>query len=188
MTFLIINLANDKFEHTPGVRKCFANDEFIDAAKGDAGEFVGASYRKARKRGGQVGIVTQNLSFLEEIDPLVRKSIIQNTKILFLLDHKEKRSEAYPVFEKYLSLTKFDLQLMDSLEDGRLTDKRFVEFFLKLGPHARVFRNEVSPFAEGVFTTSENEILRIKKLHEATGNLATAINQFAEEKYGSLNR
>lgn len=175
---IIIGITADKIENTHGVRKTVIIDEAIDFLKGDSGEFIGGYYRKIAKRGGQVFLATQGVGYLDDIDPLTRKSIFGNSDIKILLNHRNAR-DSYPALQKNLGLTKHELDLLDSMENG----ERYREIFIKLGEVSKVYRTEIGYFAEGVYTSTKTELEEIYALEKEIGNLGSAINQFVYNKY-----
>jgi hypothetical protein len=175
---IIIGITADKIENTHGVRKTVIIDEAIDFLKGDSGEFIGGYYRKIAKRGGQVFLATQGVGYLDDIDPLTRKSIFGNSDIKILLNHRNARAD-YPALQKNLALTKHDLDLLDSMENG----DRYREIFIKLGDVSKIYRTEIGYFAEGVYTSTKTELEEIYGLEKEMGNLGAAINQFVYNKY-----
>ncbi len=182
VNLITMNLGTEKIDRTHGVRKLLLNDEFIDGAKGDAGDYIGAMYRKGRKRDAGIWLATQDVKYLDQLDKLVRDSIISNCDIKILLDHKDNK-ESYKFIIEYLGFSEYDMELLESLESGLPMGMRYVEFMMKLGQFSRVYRNEVSHFAEGAYTTTKSEIEKIKSLYDKIGNLGYAINLYAEEKY-----
>lgn len=175
---IVMGIATNKIEKTHGVRKTLIIDEAIDFLKGgDAAEFIGGSYRKIRKRDGEVLLATQGVGYLDEIDPLTRKSIIGNSDTVILLSHKNDKN-SYPLLRKYF-LNDHQIQLLESLESG----DRYREVFIKMGQFAKVYRTEISYFAEGVYTTTKTELEEIYRLEKEIGNLGAAINQFVYNKY-----
>lgn len=180
---IIIGITADKIENTHGVRKTVIIDEAIDFLKGDSGEFIGGYYRKIAKRGGQVFIATQGVGYLDDIDPLTRKSIFGNSDIKILLNHRNAR-DSYPALQKNLGLTQFELDLLDSMENG----DRYREIFIKLGEVSKVYRTEIGFFAEGVYTSTKTELEEIYGLEKEIGNLGAAINQFIYNKYGNIKK
>jgi len=175
---IVVGIAVDKVENTHGVRKTIMIDEAIDFLKGDSAEFVGGAFRKVAKRNGQIIIATQGIKYLDDIDPLTRNSILGNCDIKILLNHSTAK-ESYPALQKNLGLTDFDLELLDSLQNGA----RYREIFMKFGDAPRVYRVEFSPFAEGVYTSTKTELEEIKKYQDQMGHLGAAINQFVLNKY-----
>lgn len=179
VSIILIELVIEKTAALPlNVRKSFIIDEAIDFLMGgDMADFIGGMFRKIRKKGGEVYLATQDASFLEECDDLVRKSIIQNTEIKILLDHRSVKA-TYKTLRELLSFTDSDIELLDSIENG--PDYR--EFFIKINNVSRVFRNVLSPEALAVYTTTANDLAEIEALYNKYGHLGAAINQYVENK------
>lgn len=175
---IVMGISTNKIDRTHGVKKTLIIDEAIDFLKGDMGDFIGGAYRKIRKKDGEVILATQGVGYLDEIDSLTRKSIIGNSDTVILLSHKNDKN-SYPLLKKYF-LNDHQIAMLDSMESG----ERYREVFIKMGQFAKVYRNEISYFAEGVYTTTKKELEEIYGLEKEIGNLGAAINQFVYNKYG----
>jgi conjugation system TraG family ATPase len=179
VAIIMIELVTDKLAELPlDLPKEFYIDEAIDyLTSGDMAEFIGGMFRKVRKEGGQISIATQDVSFLEHCDPLVRQSIITNCEIKILLDHRSEKS-SYKKLMELLSLTEDDIRLLDSIENG----PGYKEFFIKINNVSRVFRNELCPETLAVYSTDKDDLAEIDRLMSKYNNMAVAINQFADIK------
>ncbi len=182
IAIIIINVATNKIERSSGVKKTLLIDEAIDYLTGDIGNFIGGMYRKIRKRNGEVIIATQGISYLDEINPLTRKSIFTNTDTKILLSHKGSDQAVYDLFRKYLDFSEDDIELLNSLQSR--DDKNYREFLMKQGHKmTRIFRNQVSNETQAIYTTTTTEMEKLSKLmKENKENVFIAINQFVEEK------
>lgn len=177
VSLIVIELVLTKIKKLKGVKKTFIIDEALDFLKSDFGEFIAYLYRTFRKKGGEVYLAAQNVSFLNSCSKEIRDSITINTDTKILLDHSKNKS-TYKDLKELLSLTDNDIELLDSIKDG----EGYREFFIKMGDHARIFRNQVSPEAVAVYTTKEEEVHEIERLFELSGNLPSAIGTFIENK------
>lgn len=178
LSVIIIELVLQKCKKLPGIKKTLIIDEglnFLEDAK--MGEFTAHMYRTIRKKEGQIALCTQNAAFFKNIPPVVRDSIIINTDIKILLDHTNYRA-SYKDLQEIFSLTNQDIELLDSIQNG--SDYR--EFFIKLGNKSFIYRNEVSEFAQAVYTSKQSEVVEIEKYLKQTNSITAAIKQYIENK------
>lgn len=183
LAVIIIELVIQKCKKLEGVKKTLIIDEglnFLEDAK--MGDFVGHMYRTIRKKEGQIALATQNASFFKNIPPIIRDSIIINTDTKIILDHSNYRA-SYKDLQEIFSLTNQDIELLDSITNS--SDYR--EFFIKLGNKSFVYRNEVSEFAQGVYTSKQSEVVEIEKYFKQTGSITAAIKQYLENKKSIKN-
>jgi hypothetical protein len=124
-----------------------------------------------------VVLATQNVSFLKSIPDLIRDSILSNTGIKILTDHSSVKS-SYKDIQEILSFTDKDIELLDSIQNG----DGYREFYIKLGNYSKIYRNEVSKFAAGVYTSKQKEVIEIENNFERMGSLTAALYQFIEDK------
>lgn len=164
-----------------GKRKSLIIDEAIDFLTGDMGEFIAGQYRKIRKRNGEVYLATQGIGYLDVLDELTRRSIFGNSDTKILLNHKNDR-DSYPLLRKYLSMTDFDIELLDSIDESNH------EFFIKMGQHSRIFRGDYSPFALGVYTSDPKDNEIIEAHLNKSNSLKTAIYQYIQEKQSLITQ
>lgn len=176
ITLMMINLVIQKVAQVKGVKKVFYIDEMMDFIKDPKmGDFIAYLFRTFRKKEGKVVLAGQNVNFIKYAPQEIRDSILINCDIKILLTHQNQQS-AFPDLQSALSLTDFDLELLESV--------RFKEFFIKTGTLSRVFQNEVSPFADAVFTSKQTEMQEIDRLLDKTGDLCAAVNQYVENRLG----
>lgn len=177
LSVLIIQLTLDKIVKLPlSVSKKFVIDEALDFLKGDIGDFIAAMYRKIRKQGGSVLLATQDVSFLDEADPIVTKSIMKNSDIRILLGIESKESVLKDVQIK-LDLSENDLEKLRSMKNT----KKYREFFVKLGNYSQIYRNQVSLTSALAYTTEPKELDAIKALKEIyNGHLGRALNELVD--------
>lgn len=174
LSVIIIELVVSKCNTLKGVKKDFIIDEGLDfLLDEEMGDYIGQMYRKIRKKEGRVALATQNASFLSDLPPVVKHSILINTDVKVLLDHSNHKA-SHNDLQSLLSLTKSDIILLDSIQ-------RF-EFFLKLGNKPFIYKNEISEFAEGVYTSKQKEVVEIEEIFKQTGSMTAAIKQFIENK------
>lgn len=176
LSVLIVQIVVDKIEKLPkDIPKIFLIDEALDFLKGEIGDFIGAMYRKIRKSGGSVLLATQDVSFIDEADPLVAKSIMKNSDIRILLGIEKKESIMKEVKEK-LDLTEGDLTKLRTLKK----EKYYREFFIKLGNYSQIYRNQVSLTSALAYTTDPDELSVIDVLKNKYKHLGMALNEFVE--------
>lgn len=183
LSVIIIELTLQKCNKLPGIKKTLIIDEGLNFLEDEKmGEYIGHLFRTIRKKEGQIALATQNVNFLKNIPPIIRDSIIINTDIKILLDHTNYKS-SYKDIQEILSFTDKDIELLDSIQNG----KGYREFMIKLGNKSFIYRNEVSEFAAGVYTSKQSEVIEIEKRFEKTGSLTAAIKQYIEDKSKNNN-
>lgn len=178
LSLIIIDLVMDKIEKLPkGKRITFGIDEALDFLKNPImGDFIAFMYRTVRKKDGEVLLAAQNVNFLKDVSQEIYNSITINSDTLIILDHTNYKS-SYRDLQNVLSLTKHDIDLLDSVKKT----KDWREFFIKMGNDSFVLRNMVSPFAQGVYTTKKSEQDQINSYYKYHNNLAVAIKEFVEQ-------
>lgn len=160
-------------------------DEAVDFLKGSQmGDYIGGLYRKIRKQGGQVCIITQTLDYLDDLDPLVRSSILGNSEIKVLLNHL-KAGHLFKQIQNDLSFSNSEMEL---LKNQTPADNSYRIGFMKFGTmKGFLFRMEISPQTYALYQTNAKEIELIDKLIDSTGNIDSAVESFVEEKFGVDN-
>lgn len=186
-TFLIVmNLFEKVIKNHFGKRIRMFIDEAVDFLKGsEMGDYIGGKYRKIRKQGGQICIITQSIDFLDDLDPLVRSSILNNSEIKLLLNHA-KVSGLFDKMKKELSLTNSEMEL---LKNQTPADNSYRIGFMKFGTmKGFLFRMEISPKTYALYQTNADEIAMIDSLLEKNkGNVEVAVSDFVEDKFGEMN-
>jgi hypothetical protein len=155
-------------------------DEVVDYLKGDFGDSIGGFFRKIRKDGGGVIVATQGIDYLDQIDPLVKASVLSNCDIKILTNHS-KYTNLFGSLRSQLALTDFDFELLKSLEKD--TNSR--EVFFNFGSEPRKYRVELSPFAYGLYNTTKSDLVEINRMMGEYGSQRAAIAQFIENKFKS---
>lgn len=176
---VIIDLVVQKMEKLPkSVIKEFFIDEALNFLTGELGEYAAHLYRTIRKEGGSITIATQSVKFFETIPAMTRESILGNTDTKWILDHS-KYTSLHESLRNILSLTEHD---MNVLRDAQSTQE-YREFFVKMGNLPRLYRLGVSPFTQGVYTTSAVDVEQINHYtDQCNGNRVMGINQWVENK------
>lgn len=154
-------------------------EEAVDFLQGGFfADYIGGLYRKIRKMGGQVCIVTQSIEFLDKLDPLVKSSILGNTEIKILLNHA-KVSHLFEKMQKELSLSNSEMELLKN--QTVKGDSKYRLGFMKFGSMPGfLFRHEVSPETFALYQTNAKDIKRIDELIESVGNIEGAVKSFVE--------
>jgi type IV secretory pathway VirB4 component len=179
---IIIELTLEKIKNKTG-RKYLVIDEALDfLIDPKMGEFIGYMYRTVRKKDGAIILATQNLEFFQQLEPRLASSIIANSHFKVFLDHSEYRS-AYKTMKDIGIANDFDIELLESLVDGTKEKKPYKEFLMMLNNKRYVLRNTLTPFEDGVYTTRKDEVEKINKYFEKTGNQYRAVKMFVKEKY-----
>ncbi len=198
ITFDLVGVANNKELQAPtllmvmnlfekmtaihyGNRLRMFIEEAVDFLQGGVfSDYIGGLYRKIRKYGGQVFIVTQSIEFLDKLDPLVSSSIMTNSEIKIILNH-EKVSYLYPRLIKDLSLSKSEAELIQN--QTALSDSKYRIGFMKFGSmKGFLFRHEVSAETFAMYQTNASEIKMIDELIEQSGNVVSAVQTYVENK------
>lgn len=177
-SLIITNLVIEKIKRLKSVRKDFIIDEALDFLKSDMGDFIAYLYRTFRKKEGAVYLAAQNVAFLKACSEEIRNSININTDTKILLDHSNYKS-SYKDLSEILSLTKHDILQLDSIKNG----SNYREFFLKMGNHTRILRNQVSDETAAVYTSKASEVAEIERLFEELGSMTAALDTFVQNKY-----
>lgn len=154
-------------------------EEAVDFLQGGFfADYIGGLYRKIRKMGGQVFIVTQSIEFLDKLDPLVKASILGNTEIKMLLNHA-KVSHLFEKMQKELSLSNSEMELLKN--QTVKGDSKYRLGFMKFGSMPGfLFRHEVSPETFSLYQTNAKDIQKIDDLIKSCGSIEGAVKSFVE--------
>jgi len=176
ISIVMINLVIQKTARLGmGVKKAFYIDEMMDFLKdGKMSDFIAYLFRTFRKYNGKIALSGQDIEFIRNAAPEIRDSINANCDTAMLLVGENNKFDKAGL-RSFLKMTDFDLELLDSVGFRK-------EFFIKTGATPKVYRNEVSPFADAVYTTTSTEVEKIEALENQTGDLCAAINQYIENK------
>lgn len=177
---IIMQLFQRTMNHWYGTNCRMFIEEAVDFLQGGFfADYIGSLYRKIRKMGGQVFIVTQSIQFLDRLDPLVKASILGNTEIRILLNHA-KVSHLYEQMQRELSLSNSE---MDLLKNQTVKgDSKYRIAFMKFGSMPGfLFRHEVSPETFSLYQTNAKDIQKIDDLIKSTGSIDGAVASFVEQ-------
>ncbi len=176
---LILNRVQHKFDTEKSLRKHLIIDEAIDSLKGNSGDFIGGMFRKIRKQNGRVGVATQGITYLDEINSLVRQSIFSNSDVKILCSHKSNTQD-YPILKKNLALSDHSIELLDKLQQN---DSEFWrEVFIQVGSYPRVFRYGVSETTALAYSTTPKDIYEIDNEFKNTENYEAAIYNVLDKR------
>lgn len=187
VTLIVMNLVQTKIDTLNGKPLRFWIDEAIDfIGTGIFGEYIGGLYRKIRKKGGQIAIITQSIRFLDGLDKLVESSILGNTSIKIILNHNTMAKDDIELLQKRLSLTDSETKLLRQMEVTKATPYRIV--FIKFGNMPGfLFRLEVSKQSFAIFNTDADEVAKINEVRERTGSLTSAVETYVENGIARKN-
>lgn len=184
IVLITLQMIADKIRMREGVGKELIIDEALNfLSEPKFGDFIGYLYRTCRKKEGAVMIAAQNVNFIKNSPPHIKDSILINCDTKIILDHSQYR-ENLPDIKNTLSITDQEIDLIESIQTRQMPggEKKWTEFFIKLGNESHVFRNEVSPFTGTAFDSREKTRVRLKELFEETGSTYTAINRLLQER------
>lgn len=153
-------------------------DEAIDfLVEGMFADYIGQLYRKIRKEGGQVMIITQSVDFLDVMEDMQRSSIMSNSSVKILLNHS-KVPHLYDKIQKYLGLSNSEMNLVRNM--SQKGDSTYRIGFIKFGSMPGfLFRHEVSPETFSLYQTNAKDIEKINRLIEVAG-IEGAAKSFVE--------
>lgn len=184
IVLIALQMIADKIKKREGVGKELIIDEALNFLSDPKfGDFIAYLYRTCRKKEGAVMIAAQNVNFIKNSPPDIKDSILINCDSKIILDHSQYR-ENLPDIKKTLSITDSEIGLIESIQTKQLPggEKKWTEFFIKLGNESHVFRNEVSPFTGTAFDSREKTRVRLKQFFNETGSTYTAINLLLDER------
>lgn len=184
IVLITLQMIADKIKKREGVGKELIIDEALNFLSDPKfGDFIAYLYRTCRKKEGAVMIAAQNVNFIKNSPPDIKDSILINCDTKVILDHSQYR-ENLPDIKKTLSITDQEISLIESIQTKQLPggEKKWTEFFIKLGNESHVFRNEVSPFTGTAFDSREKTRVRLKQLFNETGSTYSAINLLLQER------
>lgn len=173
---LIYQITQDLYLGDRSVPKLILVDESWDLFnKGDVAAFMISAYRRARKYGGGIGIITQSISDLYA-NETVGLPMLENSAWLLLLGQK---GESVDFMQKTgrLSLSPAGFQLLKTVQTVR---GRYSEVFIYTssyngGVAAGVGRLIVSRFSQLLYTTDARELTAIARQRESGKSLNDAI-------------
>lgn len=150
--------------------------------KGDVAAFMISAYRRARKYGGAIGIITQSISDLYA-NETVGLPMLENSAWLFLLAQKGESID-YIENSKRLSLPPAGFQLLKTVQTVR---GRYSEVFLYTSTYngataAGIGRLIVSRFAQLLYSTDARDLTAINRHRDRGMTLPQAIQAVVLEE------
>lgn len=180
---LIYQITQDLYLGDRSIPKLILVDESWDLFnKGDVAAFMISAYRRARKYGGAIGIITQSISDLYA-NETVGLPMLENSAWLILLAQK---GESIDFMEKAgrLSLNSAGFRLLKTVQTVR---GRYSEIFLYTSTYngavaAGIGRLIVSRFSQLLYSTDARDLTAINR-HRSRGlSLPDAIQQVVLEE------
>lgn len=165
-------LAKVKYNGKRNIHTKVIMDECIDSMQGKGAEIVGEAFRKFRSKNASICLATQGITYFNDLSETVRDSIFNNAFTKILLDHSQNRKD-FEVLKKKLDLGDQGIDMLDSISTD--IDKPYREFFLDLGGRQRVYRNEVSPFTNLLFSTRPADISKIMGYYNENNSIRKSI-------------
>ena len=132
-------------------------------------------YQAIRKQNGAIGIILQSINQLP--DNSTSASILENTQIIYSLNNEK----GYVQLQKRLSLSSHDLNQLKSIKNNLKGNRKYTEFFMKIGKESNVFRLEVPRKVFAAYLTDGVENEKIMKLYNEYGTMEAAIDKFLIE-------
>ena len=152
-------------------------DEFAKQLKfGNVLESVEFYYQAIRKQNGAIGIILQSINQLP--DTYTSASILENTQVIYSL----KNEKGYKDLKDRLNLSDHDHNQLRSMRNDLTGERRYTEFFLKIGKEGNVFRLEVPPEVYAAYLTDGSESEAIMRMYEKTQDMEQAIHEFLTQK------
>lgn len=153
------------------VRKLFAIDEAWKAFRGDLREVAEYNYRVARSLNGEICVMTQYITDIEESGIAGAIKGNAETKILFM-----QKEDEFDQIKKTIGLNSHDLDLLRNV-------KKY-EFFIKFGDHvSMILTSKFSPNTVAMYETNAEKVGKIDGLiKEYGGNVEAAINEYVLPK------
>lgn len=156
-------------------------DEFAKQLKFDnVLESVEFYYQAIRKQNGAIGIILQSINQLP--DNHTSASILENTQVIYSL----RNEKGYADLKRRLSLSAHDLNQLKSMRNDLTGERKYTEFFLKIGKEGNVFRLEVPPEVYAAYLTDGAESDRIMQIYKKSKNMEQAIKEFLNKKKETL--
>lgn len=183
VSIMTLSLIAEKIKKRKGIPKILVIDEGFDFLMDNKmSPFIAYLYRTFRKKEGSICLAAQNVRFLNEVPDTIRDSILTNSDIKILLDHRNY-SSSYPDLKETLSITDNEISMLDSIQDG----EGWRQFFIKLGNRSFIFTTDVSEIADAALDSREKVVQKIQKLFLKTRSLPSALNQYIESKKTATN-
>lgn len=176
ITLIIIKTVMRKMSEVEGIRTTLVLDEAWASLTGAMGEFIELMFRTARKMNGEIILITQAATDVENSP--IGQAIVQNVETYLLLEHSDEKRRANA--QRVLGLTDHEVSILASIDNSPKTHN---EIFIRTAYYCKVFRVQVSPEAVGAYTTKKSEVEAIQRDADLKygGNMEYAISNFAEK-------
>jgi len=181
VTLVIMETFIGKMRRLTGVRKIMLIEEAWKAiAKEGMNEYIRYIFKTIRKFNGEAIIVTQDIEDIIS-SSVVKNAIINNTDCRILLDQSSLMNRFHQL-QDLLGLSEKDKALVLSLNKANEPGKNYKEVFISLGAnHSRVYRVEVSLEEYLVYTSKEQEKMKVNEYAQRHGSLQKGITALATD-------
>lgn len=137
--------------------KAIANEFFA--------EFLLWAFKTARKHGGSIFVVTQDIEDIKK-SKAIGDAIINNTQIKILMDLRQYKQDMEAVLTLF-QVNRSDLGQIFSINKKPFERPAFNEFAVIMNGKCKVFGLDVPRLAYALFTTTPHEVYEIKKIAQA---------------------
>ncbi len=177
VTKLVINsVTQDLYLSDRSRNKLIIFDEFWQYGKGNLlKETVEGAYRRVRKYGGGIVIITQSILDIKQFGDL-GEVLMANSAFKFYLES--------PMFEmaKKEGLINYDDFIMNILKTIKRSGSKYSEIFVDTPFGQGIIRLVVDPFSYYVYTSDAKEVAQIERLIKEGLSYEEAINKILSEK------
>lgn len=183
VTLIVMQLFQRKLIEQAGKRIRFWIDEAIDFLKSPSmSNYIGSAYRKIRKEGGQIVIITQSIDYLNMLPELTKSEILSNSDIKILLNHAGKEGLLFDAIQKGLGFSNDEMELLRHQTPENPNKYRIM--LVKYGTQkAYLARMEISKRTFALYQTNKEDMLLIDELIERYGgNIPVAVEEFVQLK------
>jgi conjugation system TraG family ATPase len=125
-------------------------------------EFLLWAFKTARKHGGSIFVVTQDIEDIKK-SKAIGDAIINNTQIKILMDLRQYKQDIEGVLTLF-NVSRSDLGQIFSINKKPFDRSNFNEFAVIMNGKCKVFGLDVPRLAYALFTTTPNEVYEINKI------------------------
>jgi conjugation system TraG family ATPase len=130
-------------------------------------EFLLWAFKTARKHGGSIFVVTQDIEDIKK-SKAIGDAIINNTQIKILMDLRQYKQDIEGVLTLF-NVNRSDLGQIFSINKKPFDRSNFNEFAVIMNGKCKVFGLDVPRLAYALFTTTPNEVYEINKIAQTRG-------------------
>lgn len=174
ITFMLINMATDIINNAPNRLKFLWLDEawtFLGDA--EFGVFIKSQFKKIRKKGGGIGLITQEP--VDIVKSAHGENIISSSNSFAYLSHQGKENQLFE-HRAALSLSRENIELIISIK----TENR--EVAIIQGGVGRLFKVQLSDEQLIVFNTSKETVRERDRLIEQNGgNTQLGVQEYVSQ-------